>query len=37
MTGSILALVATVVEALPEEGGAAAAGGAAPAGHGGIN
>ena len=32
MTGSILALVATVVEALPEEAAAAAAGAAAPMG-----
>ena len=37
MTGSILALVATVVEALPEEAAAAAAGAAATAAHGGIN
>ena len=36
MTGSILALVATVVEALPEEAAAAAAGAAASA-HSGIN
>ena len=37
MTGSILALVATVVEALPEEAAAAAAGAAATAAHGGIH
>src|SRR5690606_3823839 len=37
MTVSILALVATVVEALPEEAVAAAAGAAATAAHGGIN
>ncbi len=37
MTGSILALVATVVEALPQEAAAAAAGAAATATHGGIN